>query len=88
MPITARGFDDADDGDEKCRCPECNAEVYRIADSCPKCGYWFLDVDRAEMRRGRSVHDELRIVKKVGLVLGAVLVVAIVIALVMIAATP
>jgi predicted amidophosphoribosyltransferase len=83
MPITAKGFDDGDDGDGTATCPECNAEVYLIADRCPKCGYWFADDDRRAMRQGRNIQAELRFVKIASIVLvaAAVLAVGVVLAL-------
>jgi hypothetical protein len=83
MPITAKGFDDGDDGDGTAICPECGVEVYLIADRCPKCGYWFTGDDRAAMRRGSGIQAELKFIKIAGAVLAVVLVVGIAIALAM-----
>lgn len=88
MPITAKGADDSDDDDEKGICPECNTEVYLIADCCPKCGHWFLDSERAELRRGSSVQTELRFIKKAGALLGVLLVVVLIITAVVSAIRP
>lgn len=67
MPRVAGGYDDDDsDQDEVVECPECGAEVFVIADRCPKCGHWFLQEDRRAMReRAESgeVGRQLRIIK-------------------------
>ena len=62
MPAIAAGFDGDDDGGVR-DCPECGAEVYLIADRCPKCGYWFEDGARDGMRKSRQLHSEVRLVK-------------------------
>jgi uncharacterized membrane protein YvbJ len=81
MVKTATGFDSGD-GDDITDCPECGAEIYMIADRCPKCGHWFVEKDRRAMRSRRRNDEsiaeesrELRIVK-IGaiLLLGACLV--------------
>lgn len=80
MPNTAQGFDDSDDEDEVSDCPECGAEVYRIADCCPKCGYWFVDEDDDLIPGSRRTHAGSRIVKLASVILVAALIVALLIA--------
>jgi hypothetical protein len=79
MPAVASGFDDSGDDDEVSDCPECGAEVYLIADCCPKCGYWFEAGDRNSMKGRRRIKSEMRIVKIGGAILGAVVVLALLI---------
>ena len=69
MVKTASGFDD-DDDDDVTDCPECGAEIYVIAERCPKCGHWFVDQDRRAMRASRrneastaELAGQLKIVK-------------------------
>ena len=76
---TATGIGDSGD-DDVTDCPECGAEIYIIADRCPKCGHWFVDKDRRAMlarrRNEASVAEltsELRIVKIGGIILLAIL---------------
>jgi uncharacterized membrane protein YvbJ len=87
MVKTAQGMEDPDD-DDTVDCPECGAEVYKIAGSCPNCGYWFSDKDHRAGggRRGkkRSVADTLnrnRLLKIFGLVILAVVAVIVFIAI-------
>ena len=78
MVKTATGFDSGDDNDDVTDCPECGAEIYIIADRCPKCGHWFVEKDRRAMKSNRRNDEsiakqskELAIVK-----VGAILLVA------------
>ncbi len=86
MVKTATGSDDSD-GDDVTDCPECGAEIYIIADRCPKCGHWFVEEDRRQMVAGRrndasqsELSAQLRIVKIGGIVLFALLVICLLIA--------
>jgi uncharacterized membrane protein YvbJ len=79
MVKTATGADDPDD--DVTDCPECGAEIYLIADRCPKCGHWFVESDRRKMRANRrnegsvaEMASEMQIVKIGGVVLLVVLV--------------
>jgi uncharacterized membrane protein YvbJ len=79
MPKTATGHFD-DDDDDVTECPECGAEVYAIADCCPKCGYWFIDDDRETAKARRQTAGERRLVKIGAAVLIAILVFGVVVA--------
>ena len=92
MPITPNGLDndegddnyydgDEDSDDEPGECPACHAEVYLIADRCPKCGHWFLEVERRSMARG-SDRRWGNVVKAVSVVLLAAIAVGIISAVV------
>jgi uncharacterized membrane protein YvbJ len=78
MPAIAAGFDGDDESDVS-DCPECGAEVYLIADRCPKCGYWFEDGDREGMRRSRQLHSEMRLVKIGGAILLALMAIGLIV---------
>jgi hypothetical protein len=87
VPITARGLGDSGDDDDVTDCPECGAEIYIIAQRCPKCGHWFVEEDRRKMsarrRNEASIAEqslELRIVKIGGAALLAALVLCLLIA--------
>jgi hypothetical protein len=84
--MTATGADDWED-DDVTDCPECGAEIYVIAERCPKCGYWFVEQDRRAMRANRrnessiaEASRELRIVKIGAMVLLALAALFLVIA--------
>jgi predicted amidophosphoribosyltransferase len=47
-------YDDDDDTDDTASCPECGAAVYRLANQCPACGYWFSESDQRAMSPGMS----------------------------------
>ena len=86
MVKTATGADDWDD-DDVTNCPECGAEIYVIAERCPKCGHWFVEQDRRAMRANRrnasSMAEEareLRIVK-----IGAAILLALALLILLIA---
>jgi predicted amidophosphoribosyltransferase len=82
MPITANGFDDDDDDDDEVgECPECHAEVYLIANLCPKCGHWFQEDERSSMSRGGKAPWD-KVVKAASIALLAAIGVGIVAAVV------
>lgn len=69
MVKIAAGFE-GDDDEDVTDCPECGAEIYIIAERCPKCGHWFVEQDRRMMRANRrneatisETAGQLRIVK-------------------------
>ena len=84
MVKTATGADDP--VDDVTDCPECGAEIYVIAERCPKCGHWFVESDRREMRANRrnegsisEMERSMRILKIGAAVLLAVFVLCLVV---------
>ena len=51
-------------------CPECRRQVSETAEACPKCGFTFDDLTRAELRKKASETSRLQLTITAGVLLG------------------